>query len=518
MSEIRKLVQGESSVPEKVYGKIQAIPQSMIRATPVYDDDGVENEPIEMTIRINENSIGCWKDITVIKGMVVLYPGTCPKPNPFPEDLSNAFIFEIDTRRTSSGSSEDNQFRLPLVPGATDIHVFWGDGTSDEIASYNQVETIHTYTTAGEYEVIIFGAIQNWQYAAAKDLLKQGNILNWGGFNSLLTDVFYGCANISVIAEDIQWLNFITDASSYFRDANINTLPSSLKLDSLIDGFAMFANNNLTVLPELMKLSALESGNSMFTNNSLTVLPELMTLSTLESGNSMFKNNNLESLPENMALDLVTESNNMFELNQIDFLPEVMALPVLIDGKYMFSENNLTVLPELMTLPSLVRSERMFSGNSLTILPANMGLDSLLNGSNMFYTNSLTMLPAVMHLNGLLNGNGMFFGNNLTVLPSVMALTNLVTGTNMFYTNNLTTLPSGVILQNLTYASNMFLGNTIESARYTQLIQDLNNLNPNINVPFHGGNSKYNASAVPARNELTAAPKGWTITDGGLEP
>lgn len=74
MSEIRKLAQGESSVPGKIYGKIQAVPQSMFRGTPVLDDDGIENEPIEMTLTVNSVSEGQWKDITVISGLIILYP------------------------------------------------------------------------------------------------------------------------------------------------------------------------------------------------------------------------------------------------------------------------------------------------------------------------------------------------------------------------------------------------------------------------------------------------------------
>jgi hypothetical protein len=35
------------------------------------------------------------------------------------------------------------------------------------------------------------------------------------------------------------------------------------------------------------------------------------------------------------------------------------------------------------------------------------------------------------------------------------------------------------------------------------------------NVPFHGGNSKYNTNGQTARNTLIA--KNWTFTDGGLE-
>ena len=70
-------------------------------------------------------------------------------------------------------------------------------------------------------------------------------------------------------------------------------------------------------------------------------------------------------------------------------------------------------------------------------------------------------------------------------------------------------------LSSLINGSNMFNGNTINTTRYSQLLIDLENLNPNNNVTFHGGNSKYNASGEIARDALIV--RVWSITDGGLD-
>jgi hypothetical protein len=70
-------------------------------------------------------------------------------------------------------------------------------------------------------------------------------------------------------------------------------------------------------------------------------------------------------------------------------------------------------------------------------------------------------------------------------------------------------------LPNLSNGFDMFLGSTINTERYSQLLIDLEEFNPNNNVNFHGGNSQYNAQGQIARNALIA--RGWTITDGGLE-
>jgi hypothetical protein len=63
--------------------------------------------------------------------------------------------------------------------------------------------------------------------------------------------------------------------------------------------------------------------------------------------------------------------------------------------------------------------------------------------------------------------------------------------------------------------ANSFGGRTIPTSQYSQLLINLEQFNTRNSVLFGGGNSKYNSSAVSARNALIA--RGWTITDGGLE-
>ena len=64
----------------------------------------------------------------------------------------------------------------------------------------------------------------------------------------------------------------------------------------------------------------------------------------------------------------------------------------------------------------------------------------------------------------------------------------------------------------------MFRDITINTTRYSQLLVDMEDLNPNNSVSFHGGNSLYNSTGETARNILTGGTRSWTILDGGLEP
>ena len=125
-----------------------------------------------------------------------------------------------------------------------------------------------------------------------------------------------------------------------------------------------------------------------------------------------------------------------------------------------------------------------------------------------------------MLLPDLVNGVGMFNGCRVTQLPANMVLDNLsISGTGnsngaMFQGCPLTDLPIGMTLKGLTRGTNMFLSSNINTARYSKLLQDLDNLNPNLNVSLHAGSSKYNSSASVSRSNLIA--KGYTLTDGGL--
>ena len=115
----------------------------------------------------------------------------------------NQFVFTIDTENTSSGSSLNTQFMMPLVSGGSyNATVNWGDGSSDTITSYNQAEVTHTYSSAGQYEVSIEGTLQGWQFNNAGDKLKMLDVKQWGVLDLSTSAAFYGCTNLDASATD----------------------------------------------------------------------------------------------------------------------------------------------------------------------------------------------------------------------------------------------------------------------------------------------------------------------------
>ena len=133
------------------------------------------------------------------------------------------------------------------------------------------------------------------------------------------------------------------------------------------------------------------------------------------------------------------------------------------------------------------------------------------NCDNLILPNSLTFESAVNAINALIF-------NSLSSLPPSMNLPNVENANSMLRGNNLTDLPAGMTLPNLTDGNNFLLGSTINTERYSQLLVDMAAGNNNTNVPFHGGNSKYNDAGEVARNSLAdAAGRNWSFTDGGKE-
>jgi hypothetical protein len=90
-------------------------------------------------------------------------------------------------------SSPAGSVSLGLAPGGVyDFTVDWGDGTTDEITSWNQAETTHAYAASGIYDIKIYGTIEGWSFyqrgydsatGVYKDRNKLQEISSWGPFS-----------------------------------------------------------------------------------------------------------------------------------------------------------------------------------------------------------------------------------------------------------------------------------------------------------------------------------------------
>ena len=113
------------------------------------------------------------------------------------------------------------EIQLPLVPGAHDFTVEWGDGKSNRITHSTQAEATHVYDAAGEYEVRMCGLIEGISFKHARRSTDNiVNISQWGDVK-LGTDgnQFRDCRFLRVSATDAPNLNNVTSMAHMFQRA-----------------------------------------------------------------------------------------------------------------------------------------------------------------------------------------------------------------------------------------------------------------------------------------------------------
>jgi surface protein len=122
-------------------------------------------------------------------------------------------ILGVDTSKIGPGSSNANQFKLPLNSiGELQFYVDWGDGTTDYIEAWNDAATLHTYAAPGVYTVTLTGSLLGLRFADGNnDKLKVVDILQWGtsvrflpgpndfGFGT--NSDFRGCDNLTILTD-----------------------------------------------------------------------------------------------------------------------------------------------------------------------------------------------------------------------------------------------------------------------------------------------------------------------------
>lgn len=130
--------------------------------------------------------------------------------------VDNTFKMTIDT--TQAGSAVDT-FVLPLRVGTVNFTVYWGDGNSDVITTYNQAELTHQYNESGSYQITLDGDFTAVYFANGGDKLKLSSIDNWGTNQwTIFGFCFYGCSNMTANYIDSPDSSICNSFQNQFRD------------------------------------------------------------------------------------------------------------------------------------------------------------------------------------------------------------------------------------------------------------------------------------------------------------
>jgi hypothetical protein len=133
---------------------------------------------------------------------------------------------------------------IPTYQSGYNYTIFWGDGSSDIGVTGN---ITHNYASDGIYNLKIIGDFPQFYFNNGGDKLKLTSIDNWGDVNYRTSDqrfAFWGCSNLTTLADDIEWINSALKLTYTFFNCSINSLPDLLTLDSLTSGSNCFYNCN----------------------------------------------------------------------------------------------------------------------------------------------------------------------------------------------------------------------------------------------------------------------------------
>jgi surface protein len=153
------------------------------------------------------------------------------------------FEFTVNTANTFTGSSNSDQFRLPLTTSTgLNCVVDWGDSTTDTITSHTAPAVTHTYPSSGTYTVKITGNLLGWAFANGGDRFKMLNIFKWGALKITMGAGFQGCANLTCSATDAPLITSTTLSDFFANCSNFNGAIGNWDVSTVINMGFMFFN------------------------------------------------------------------------------------------------------------------------------------------------------------------------------------------------------------------------------------------------------------------------------------
>jgi len=157
----------------------------------------------------------------------------------------NDFKITVDTTVTAGGSASDT-FILPLQNGATNMTVYWGDGNSDVITTYNQAELTHVYASSGTYQITLDGSFYGIRFAGTGDCRKLSSIDNWGNNQwGSMANAFQNCRNVVGNYTDNPDTSLVTTMNTAFRDCKVFNSPLDIDTSNVTDMNNIFISSSL---------------------------------------------------------------------------------------------------------------------------------------------------------------------------------------------------------------------------------------------------------------------------------
>ena len=390
---------------------------------------------------------------------------------PLPPPIDTTFKITVDTTKAGSAS---NTFVLPLQSGATNMTVYWGDGNSDLITTYNQAELTHVYSVSGSYQISLDGSFRGIRFGNLGDKLKLSSIDNWGT-NQWVTmaSAFHGCSNLTANYTDNLDSSLVTDMTRCFMSCSSFNGALNIDTSSVTDFFFCFyvcSSFNQEINWNTSSVNSSQSFSNMF--NGCTILNSSFSFSDTslaKNFSSMFAN----CIAFNQPIDFNTSS--------------ATTIGGMFINCYAFNQSiNFTA-----TLCTNIQS--MFQGCNAMNSSINLTTSSLLTNCSYFFL------------------TGTVFNNSITISDT----SGVTTMQSMFQQCSVFDQDiSSFDISSLINATNMMLLSGFSATNYDLLLVSWQGQTHNNSVNLHAGTAKYNTGA-PATARAGLITDSWTITDGG---
>ena len=469
------------------------------------------------------------------------------------------FISVWDTRATSPGSTNSNQIGLPLEAGGVyDFTVYWGDGQSNKITSWNDANINHTYASEGVYTINITGTIQGWRFNNAGDRLKILDIQNWGPLNLGNSGrYFHNASNLQITATDILNLTGTTTLEDAFAECkNITTVPrmnewnisgvttlrkTFYEASSFNENISNWDTSNVNSLYHTFN-GALLFNQPIGNWNTSKVTQMERTFSNANSFNQYLNNWDTSKVTSMYAMFWNASSFNqdldLWNISNVNTLSSLFYLASSFNGSLeTWDTSKVTSLASTFALASsfnrnisnwntsqATTMQAMFFGaSSFNQDIGNWDTSNVVNMRSMFHSaSSFNQDIGNWDTSKVTNMYDLFYSaSSFNQDISSWDTSNVGDMGHMFdgassFNQNL----SSWNITNVTDMQSMFYGVTLSTSNYDSLLIGWSSQIVKDNVLFHGGNSKYSNcpiyNATAARAILTDT-YGWTITDGGFD-
>lgn len=408
-------------------------------------------------------------------------------------------VFEIDTTKT--GVSNSSQYKLPLVDrGPLDITVFWGDGTSSIITSYNDVNTLHTYPLPGIYTISILGELKGYKNysASGTDKLKLLKVLRVESLNITEIETFRYCENMEWFAQTPPTIS-TTSLRDTFQgclkfNGNINNwdISNVTNLQGVFASCSVFNQplndwntSNVTTLFSMFQLASIfnQPLNNWDTSN---VIIMSNVFNVARGFNQPLGNWNLTSTTSISGMFASSYSFNQ-DISSWD-TSNVIDMNSAFSGAISFNQDISN-----WNTSNVTNMSSMFRSASKYNQPLNWDVSSVTNMSYMFQYSIFNQDIGFWDVSSVTNMYAMFDGSRFNQNIGNWNISNV---TNFRYFNSNSSLLSP---ENLDAIYNGWSSRPVK---------------PNIRIEF--GSANYTAAGQDGKNILLGAPNNWTIIDGGI--